>query len=127
MKVLVAAATDVESLDKPVKLAQPSSQHGFYRDVAVYAFPIAKPAVPEKVSGDFSADFAAFRRREKPLALPIAPGEVGGTVVFEYARPIVPTSLVTCWHESQFYLDMEVSFSFDVKGWKKLATRGFRL
>ena len=35
MKVLVAAATDVESLEKPVKLAQPSSQYGFYRDVAV--------------------------------------------------------------------------------------------
>ena len=127
MKVLVAAATDVESLDKPVKLAQPSSQHGFYRDVAVYAFPIAKPAVPAKVSGDFSADFAAFRRREKPLALPIAPGEAGGTVVFEYARPIAPTSLVTCWNESQFYLDMEVSCSVDGKAWKKLATRGFRL
>ena len=127
MKVLVAAATDVESLDKPVKLAQPSSQHGFYRDVAVYAFPIAKPAVPEKVTGDFAADFESFRRGKKPLALPIAPGEAGGTVVFEYARPMAPTSLVTCWNESQFYLDMEVSCSVDGKTWKKLATRGFRL
>ena len=127
MKVLVASATDVESLDKPLKLAQPSSQYGFYRDVAVYAFPIAKPAVPEKVTGDFTADFASFRRGEKPLALPIAPGEAGGTVVFEYARPIAPTSLVTCWNESQFYLDMEVSCSVDGTDWKKLATRGFRL
>ena len=61
MKVLVAAATDVESLEKPVKLAQPQAQHGFYRDIAVYAFPIEKPAVPEKVTGDFTADFEAFR------------------------------------------------------------------
>ena len=127
MKVLVAAATDVESLDKPVKLAQPSSQHGFYRDIAVYAFPIPKPAVPEKVFGDFKSDFNAFRRGEKPLALPIAPGEAGGTVTFEYARPIAPTSLVTCWNESQFYLDMEVSCSVDGKEWKSLAKRGYRL
>ena len=40
MKVLVAAATDVENLAKPAKLAQPTAQHGFYRDIAVYAFPI---------------------------------------------------------------------------------------
>ena len=127
MKVLVAAATDVESLGKPVKLAQPASQHGFYRDVAVYAFPIAKSDVPEKVTGDFEADFEAFRRGGKPLALPIAPGEAGGTVLFEYERPVAPTSLVTCWNESQFYLDMEVSCSADGKDWKKLATREYRL
>ena len=127
MKVLVAAATDVESLEKPVRLTQPNSLHGFYRDVAVYAFPIAKPTVPEKVSGDFAADFDAFRRDGKPLAMPIAPGEAGGSVMFEYARPIAPTSLVTCWNESQFYLDMEVSASVDGKTWKKLATRAYRL
>ena len=127
MKVLVAAATDVESLAKPVKLAQPQTQHGFYRDIAVYAFPIEKPAVPEKVSGDFAADFESFRCGKKPLAVPIAPEDKGGTVVFEYARPIAPTSLVTCWNESQFYLDMEVACSADGKEWKKLATRGFRL
>ena len=127
MKVLVAAATDVESIEKPVKLAQPSFQHGFYRDVAVYAFPIVKPAVPEKVTGDFTADFAAFRRGEKPLALPIAPDDKGGTLTFEYAQPIAPTSLVTCWNESQFYLDLEVSVSSDGKEWKVLATRAYRL
>ena len=107
MKVLVAAATDVADLSHPVKLAQPTAQHGFYRDIAVYAFPIEKPAVPEKVTGDFTADFEAFRRGEKPLAVPIAPEDKGGAVVFEYARPIMPTSLVTCWNESQFYLDLD--------------------
>ena len=127
MKVLVAAATDVADLAHPVKLAQPAAQHGFYRDIAVYAFPIEKPAVPEKVSGDFAADFESFRCGKKPLAVPIAPEDKGGTVVFEYARPIAPTALVTCWNESQFYLDMEVSCSVDGTEWKKLATRGFRL
>lgn len=127
MKVLVASATDVESLARPVKLARPDSQHGFYRDIAVFAFPIEKPAVPEKVIGDFEADFDAFRRGEKPLELPIAEKDVGGTLVFEYERPIAPTSLVTCWDESQFHLDMEVSASSDGKAWKILATRPFRL
>ncbi len=127
MKVLVAAATDVESLAKPAKLARPAAQHGFYRDIAVYAFPIPKPAVPEKVTGDFVADFEAFRRGEKPLAVPIAPEDHGGSFVFEYARPIAPTSLVTCWNESQFYLDLEVSASVDGTTWKTLATRGYRL
>ena len=127
MKVLVAAATDADDLACPVRLAQPVAQHGFYRDVAVYAFPIAKPTVPEKVTGDFTADFETFRRGGKPLALPTAPGDAGGTLMFEYARPIAPTSLVTCWNESQFYLDMEVSASVDGKDWKKLATRGYRL
>ena len=127
MKVLVAAATDVENLAKPAKLAQPTAQHGFYRDIAVYAFPIEKPAVPTKVTGDFTADFEAFRRGEKPLAVPIAPEDHGGSFVFEYARPIAPTSLVTCWNESQFYLDLEVSASVDGTTWKTLATRGYRL
>ena len=127
MKVLVAAATDVADLSRPVKLAQPTAQHGFYRDIAVYAFPIAKPVVPEKVTGDFTADFEAFRRGEKPLAVPIAPEDKGGTFTFEYARPIAPTSLVTCWNESQFYLDLEVSASADGKSWTMLATRAYRL
>ena len=127
MKVLVAAATDAESLDKPVKLAQPAAQHGFYRDIAVYAFPIEKPTVPEKVTGDFTADFEAFRCGKKSLALPTAPTDKGGMVTFEYARPIAPTSLVTCWNESQFYLDLEVSASVDGKAWTTLAKRGYRL
>ena len=127
MKVLVAAATDVENLAKPAKLAQPTAQHGFYRDIAVYAFPIEKPAVPTKVTGDFTADFEAFRCGKMPLAVPIAPEDHGGSFVFEYARPIAPTSLVTCWNESQFYLDLEVSASVDGTTWKTLATRGYRL
>ncbi len=127
MKVLVAAATDVADLARPVKLAQPTAQRGFYRDIAVYAFPIEKPAVPEKVTGDFAADFESFRRGKKPLAVPIAPKDKGGTVVFEYARPLAPTSLVTCWNESQFYLDLEVSASVDGKVWTTLATRAYRL
>ena len=127
MKVLVAAATDVADLTRPVKLAQPAAQHGFYRDIAVYAFPIPKPAVAEKVTGDFAADFEAFRRGKKPLAVPIAPEDKGGEVVFEYARPIAPTSLVTCWNESQFYLDLEVSASVDGTSWTTLATRAYRL
>ena len=127
MKVLVAAATDVADLTHPVELAQPAAQHGFYRDIAVYAFPISKPAEPEKVTGDFAADFEAFRRGEKPLAVPIAPEDKGGAVVFEYVRPIAPTSLVTCWNESQFYLDLEVAASSDGKTWTTLATRAYRL
>ena len=127
MKLLVAAATDVDDLAKPVKLAQPISQRGFYRDVAVFAFPIEKPTAPSEVSGDFKADFEAFRRGEAPIDLPTAKGEPGCTLLFEYARPIAPTSLVTTWKESQFYLDVEVSCSADGKAWKRLATRAYRL
>ena len=52
MKMLVAAATDVADLAAPVKLAQPIALNDFYRDVAVFALPVEKPAVPTKVSGD---------------------------------------------------------------------------
>ena len=127
MKVLVASATDVDSLDKPVKLSEPKSERGFYRDVAVYAFPIERPAVPTKVSADFEADFDAFRRGEKPLELPTAEKDPGCTLVFEYDHPIAPTSLVTCWDESQFYLDVEVSASADGSEWKTVAKREYRL
>ena len=127
MKVLVAAATDVADLVHPVKLAQPQAQHDFYRDIAVYAFPIAKPAVPVKVSGDFEADFEAFRRGEKPLTVPIAPEDKGGALVYEYAQPIAPKLLVTCWNESQFCLDLEVAASSDGTSWTTLATRAYCL
>ena len=127
MKVLVAAATDVDDLSKRVKLAEPVSQMGFYRDVAVYAFPIERPAVPAKVSADFEADFDSFRRGEKPLVLPTAEKDPGCTLVFEYGRPIAPTSLVTCWDESQFYLDFEVSASADGSSWKTIAEHKYRL
>ena len=127
MKVLVAAATDVDDLSKSVKLAEPVSQMGFYRDVAVYAFPIEKPAVPTKVTGDFEADFDAFRRGEKPLVLPTAEKDPGCTLVFEYDHLIEPSSLVTCWDESQFHLDVEVSASPNGKDWKTVAERKYRL
>ncbi|MBQ6137408.1 MAG: hypothetical protein IJI73_08575 [Kiritimatiellae bacterium] len=127
MKVLVAAATDVDDLSKSVKLAEPVSQMGFYRDVAVYAFPIERPVVPTRVSGDFEADFEAFMRGGKPLELPTAEKDPGCTLAFEYDHLITPTSLVTCWDESQFHLDFEVSASADGSVWKTIAEHKYRL
>ena len=127
MKMLVAAATDVADLSTPAKLARPLALHDFYRDVAVFAFPIAPPAVPARVTGDFKADFEAFRTGSSALSLPVAKGESGGSIVLEYAKPIAPTALVTTWNETQFHLDMKVFASADGRAWTPLAKRGYRL
>ncbi len=128
MKVLVAAVTDAENCTRKVKLAEPRASHDFYRDVAVYAFPIDRPAVPMKVTGDFEGDFEKFRKGEGELKLPTDRKDPGHcAITFEYAEPISPTSLVTTWNESQFHLDVEVSASSDGRSWKRIGGCPYRL
>jgi len=127
MKFLVSSATDVPALTGRIPLAQPLTLRDFYRDVAVYAFPAEKPAEPVRVAGDFKADFEAFRAGKAPLAVPTGKEDKGGEIVFEYAQPLAPTTLVTTWDETQFWLDLEVAASPDGKAWTKLATRTYQL
>lgn len=128
MKMLVASATDLTDLSKPVRLASPLALRGFYREVAVYAFPIAPPPAPVKVGGSFDADFEAFRAGKGVLTLPTAREDPPHCeVVFEYAEPIAPTSLVTSWDESQFHLDVEVLASADGEKWSRAAFHPYRL
>ncbi len=127
MKMLVSSATDVSTPTGRVVLPQPLTLKDFYRDVAVFALPVAKPPTPVRVTGDFNGDFAGFAAGTNALAIPVARGEKGGSVVFEYAEPFAPTTLVTTWNETQFWLDLAVSASEDGRTWKPLATKKYRL
>lgn len=128
MKVLVSAAADVPAGAEKVRLPQPRIQRDFYRDVAVFALPVAASASPAKVSGDFKADFAAFRAGAAALELPTSKDDPKSCeVVLEYAEPIAPTTLVTTWEESKFWLDLRVMASADGADWKEVGSRSYRL
>lgn len=128
MKVVVSSVADVAADAASLRLPQPRSQRDFYRDIAVYALPVARPPAPVKASGSFAADFAAFRAGTGVLELPTAKSDPASCeIVLAYAAPIAPTTLVTTWEESQFWLDLRVLASADGAAWKEIGRRNYRL
>ncbi len=120
MKVVVASETDTDEKEANIKLAQPLTTHGFYRDIAVIAMPIEKPVKVKNIKGDWQADFEAFRKGEKALMLPIGKEGNKCSLVYEYAEPILPTMFVYRVDESHIWANVKLEASKDGKEWEEI-------
>lgn len=112
MKIVVASETDADpTRDSRVKLPQPMTICNFYRDVAVYAFPLETPA---------------FKGLTRPVVVPIKADNSKHSISFESPSPISPTRLVLSFAETSFRADGIVEASADGKAWSKVADFKFR-
>lgn len=122
MKVVVASETDAPVGAHDIALAQPQTNRGFYRDIAVQAFPVPETPPVKAVTLDFLGDGAAFASGSKPLLLPLA--QAGGgpfAVTHEFARPFLPKAAVFRFVEGNIDTAVTVETSPDGKTWKKAA------
>ena len=119
MKMVVASETDYDPAEGNASLAlpQPTTVKGFYRDVAVLAFPISRPPRLVRASGDFPGDYAAFCAGAKPLKLPLGKAGARCELTLEYDRPISPTAAVFSLDDSQLYAKGDIAASADGQTW----------
>ena len=108
MKMLVCSETDVTPGEGDVRLAQPFTRHGFYRDVAVMAF----PALP-----------GGAKAPGRTLAL-ARNGETD-TVTFESKEPFAPRSFVFEPEATHLFVDGTVEA--DRAGtWERIGSFSYR-
>ena len=126
MKVVVCSSVDVKAGADKVRVPRPESKHGFYRDIALVAFPVADEPVRVRVAGDFPDDFAAFAAGEKPVRLPLSRGKSSpAAVTLEYAAPFRPSTLKIQFADSRVVLVGVIEASADGRSWRRLRTFGF--
>ena len=117
MKMVVASETDVAGGARTVALPRPTTIRGFYRDVAVLAFPIARPPRLVRASGDFPGDFAGFCAGTNALTLPLGSPNARCELTLEFDRPSSPATAVFSLDETQFYAKGDIAASADGKTW----------
>ena len=119
MKMVVASETDYDPAEGKgaLKLPQPTTIQGFYRDIAVLAFPIPRPPRLVRAFGDFPGDYAGFCAATNTLKLPLGKLDAHCELLLEYDRPISPSTAVFSLDETQFYARGDVAASSDGKTW----------
>lgn len=117
MKMVVASETDVAAGARTAALPRPTTLRGFYRDVAVLAFPIPRPPRLVRASGDFPGDFAGFCAGTNALTLPLGSPDARCELTLEFDRPSSPATAVFSLDETQFYAKGDVAASADGKMW----------
>jgi len=109
MKVVVTSAKEVAPGTAAGVLPQPATRHGFYRDLAVKAFPV--DAVPAVVSG------------AGPWKLPFATN-AAAPAVFEmtFARPFTPRAVAVQFVQNTYNCEGTVEGAAADGTWRELAT-----
>lgn len=126
MKVVVASEVDIRAGLASVVVPQPAAKCGFYRDLAVLAFPV--PAQPEvtSISSDFSPDMSVLKTGSGSVSMPLSRGKSRPvSFTLEYAAPFSPTTFAIQFAESKAVLTGTVEASLDGKSWKKLRDFAF--
>ena len=106
MKLVVASQLDVRREDGRVHVPRPLALHGFYRDIAAYAFPF--PCPPRVVASSGSLD-------------------VFDKWTVEFERPWAPKSFVFDFKGIHLWGRIRVSASADGHEWETLADLKLRL
>ncbi len=120
-------------VDDPIQLPQPTKNRGYYRDIAVLAYPTlpgeaqplaalgAKVTCAELPAIDWSA--AIDGDPDTFVDLPgWASGEASRSVVFEFSEPVTVRSLSFQMHEDSDSRQIKMWSSSDGKQWHYLAT-----
>lgn len=113
MKIVVASETDVDLAGgaRTAKLPRPLTIRDFYRDIAVYAFPLDSPV---------------FKGVEKPVVVPIKAKGAEFAVPMESPVAVSPSKLVMAFKETSFHADGVVEASADGADWKRIGEFEFR-
>ena len=111
MKIVVALEADVKAGAKSVKIPQPMTKCGFYRDIAAFALPLETPV---------------FKALEKPVSVPIKAEGAAYAATYESPTSLKPSQMVLKFAEASFHADCTVEASADGQDWTKVADVPFR-
>ncbi len=118
MKIVTATETDTDISAGEIALPQPEAVRGFYRDIAVLAFPAGRDAEIAKMSGNFDADFGSFLKRGGEIVLPLGDPGTSCELVWEFARPSSFRSAVLCFREQSLSHAVAFASSRDGVNWE---------
>ncbi len=119
MKAVVGSATYVDAPFKGrLKLPQPASKLGFYRDIAVIALPSGGEAPKMTVSGDISGCEKILKG--EPVAIPTRNKDGSGTFVFKFEKPFAAKTANLVFKGNHLYIGADIYVSKDGKEYKRV-------
>ena len=120
MKMLVASETRVVGGEQTLKLPQPRTVEGFYRDVAVLAVRGGRKMPAPKVSADFDNPQNVVGENAKPVRLPLSKKGAKNTLVFEFENPYNAKFAELTFDSRGLYVSVDISASDDGKNYSKV-------
>lgn len=119
MKMVVASETFATApLESPVKLPQPESKFGFYRDIAVIAIP-SGGRLPTPASAD--ADMRKVLSG-RVIALPMKERGSSADYVLEFPKPVKAQTAKLVFKDLHVYVGVDISVSADGKIYRKIVS-----
>ena len=120
MKMLVASETRVVGGEQTLKLPQPRTVEGFYRDVAVLAVRGGRKMPAPKVSADFDNPQNVVGENAKTVRLPLSKKGAKNTLVFEFENPYNAKFAELTFDSRGLYVSVDISASDDGKNYSKV-------
>lgn len=120
MKMLVASETRAVGGEQTLKLPQPRTVEGFYRDVAVLAVRGGKKMPAPKVSADFDNPQNVVGENTKTVRLPLSKKGAKNTLVFEFKNPYNANFAELTFDSRGLYVSVDISVSDDGRNYSKV-------
>lgn len=120
MKMLVASETRAVGGEQTLKLPQPRTVEGFYRDVAVLAVRGGKKMPAPKVSADFDNPQNIVGENTKTVRLPLSKKGAKNTLVFEFKNPYNANFAELTFDSRGLYVSVDISVSDDGRNYSKV-------
>ena len=120
MKMLVASETRVVGGEQTLKLPQPRTVEGFYRDVAVLAVRGGRKMPAPKVSADFDNPQNVVGENAKTVRLPLSKKGAKNTLVFEFENPYNAKFAELTFDSRGLYVSVDISASDDGRNYSKV-------
>ena len=119
MKMVVASETFATApLESPVKLPQPESKFGFYRDIAVIAIPSGgKLPTPTSADADMRKVLSG-----RVIAQPMKERRSSADYVLEFPKPVKAQTAKLVFKDLHVYVGVDISVSADGKNYRKIVS-----
>ena len=121
MKCLVASELRVQgATDQVLKLRQPKTHEGFYRDIAVLAIKSGATMPTPKLTTDIENPENIIGENDKTSCLPLKEKGMKKTLVFEFDKPFDAKFLELLFDDVGLYVSVDISVSDDGKNYSKI-------
>ena len=125
MQFLVSTAREVTGPQSgPLKLARPETRHDYYRDIAVYAFPVSQSMPQAGITTNLPAVNPAVLLDGSPdtfIDLPVKDQGTLASFTLEFSAPFAARFAEIKFDTRQLYINVEIEASDDGKNFRKIA------
>lgn len=130
MKTLVSSSGKTSKNNPLRKIPSPEAKEGFYKDVALLAFPYTPALRPEKIECSVNSADAprlADENNPRPIVLPLQKESDNATVTAYFAEPVSPATLLLNFVSPSLYVSGTIEGSGDGRTFSLIRKFSYRI